>query len=559
MTEPQAYPRPSARLASSALSPAPHALSSSVRPRTRTRQVAAQSPSALLTASASRSTSPRPTLSGRASPATAGSLGQFLGESWTQSWSSVQGFATSLLSKDHGPDLAWQQRRSRSRGRSLAHRSASSPSSWGPHPPPQPTHVAGTTAASSLAQREAALKTARTASVLQSHDGVNGGLDVAGVHKRRLSGDDMSDATAPEDCLVYMHPVEPDDTYAGIILRYQCQEDVFRRANGLWSRDSIQTRKRLVIPVDACQIRSRPCQAPPCSTSHHMDSLVDTTEQGQKEPQQPSWTHFSWVQIETLSRPVQICRVSRHVLGYFPPRRKNGRVSTATTSLLSTPRQSSDLASALQNSPEQMPPSPRQGPPTSRVHHSVTPVSVRSRVGSDVGDRMPEWLRRPGGVGTMSGNVRAPGPDGDYLNSWTRKHLPGLTIAGLPSMSVMGSETARFGFTTETAAIVESSFEEGRDVMSASRQGSGLDRAAAAVENWLRGAWTGRPSTPLIGSRARPDSQAEGDLIELMDTASEDDRLLAHNPFSSLTESGNLSSTSNSDHHAPIVGRLKAD
>ncbi|PHH60033.1 hypothetical protein CDD82_2364 [Ophiocordyceps australis] len=555
MTESQAYPRPSARLASSALSPAPQALSSSVRPRTRPTNSQTPTASALLAAAPSRSTSPRPTSSGRASPATAGSLGQFLGESWTQSWTSVQGFATSLLSKDHGPDTPWHQRRSTSRSRILDHRPASSSNSWGPQPPLQSTHVAGTTAASSLAHRQAALKTARTASVLQSHDGVNGGLDVAGVHKRRLSGHDVSDATPPEDCLVYIHPVEPDDTYAGIILRYQCQEDVFRKANGLWSRDSIQTRKRVVIPVDACQIRSRRCEPPQCSTSDHTDdSVVDTTDQSQKEA---SWRHFSWVQIETLSRPVQICRVSRHVLGYFPPRRKNERVGTGTASLLSTPRQSSDLTSALPNSPEGT--SSRQGSFSNRAHHSMTPVSGRSRVGSDVGDRMPEWLRRPGGVGTMGGNVRAPGPHGDYLNSWTRKHLPGLTIAGLPSMSVMGSETARFGFTTESAAIVESSFEEGRDVMSASRQGSGLDRAAAAVENWLRGAWTGRPTTPLIGSRARPDGQAEGDLIELMDTASEDDRPLAHRPFGFLTESGNVSSSNSDSHNASIVGRLKAD
>lgn len=126
----------------------------------------------------------------------------------------------------------------------------------------------------------------------------------------------------------------------------------------------------------------------------------------------------------------------------------------------------------------------------------------------------------------MSGNVRAPGPDGDYFNSWARKHLPGLNIEGLPSMSIMGSDVARFGFASESSGIVESPFEDGRDDKSVSRQGSGLDRAAAAVEGLLRGALAKRPSTQRIGSRARPTrlpiGESDGDLIELADTGSED-------------------------------------
>ena len=112
-----------------------------------------------------------------------------------------------------------------------------------------------------------------------------------------------------------------------------------------------------------------------------------------------------------------------------------------------------------------------------------------------------------------------------------------LNIESLPSMSVMGSETARFGFAPGSSGIVESPFEDGRDTASSSRQGSGLDRAAATVESWLRGALAKRPSTPLMGSLARSKGWSAGlddggDLIELADTGSDDGSLLTHNTTS---------------------------
>jgi hypothetical protein len=139
------------------------------------------------------------------------------------------------------------------------------------------------------------------------------------------------------------------------------------------------------------------------------------------------------------------------------------------------------------------------------------------------------WMRRPGGVGSLSKTVRAPGPDKDYFNTFTKKHIPGLNIDG-PSMSVMGSETAHFGFGQDSAALVQSPFDEGRDTTSASQQGTGLDKAAAAVETWLRGALSKRPSTPMMSGRIRYGGMNTGtedsDLIELTDTASDDGKLL---------------------------------
>ncbi|KAL3955255.1 hypothetical protein ACCO45_010818 [Purpureocillium lilacinum] len=480
------------------------AVLSSVRPRTRRFISTAGSDTP-------RAASPRaPADEGGSGllSAYSGTLGQFLGDSWAQSWNSVQGLASSLT----GASSAFKApatrfpRQERPRSSSRKSGPGRSPSAWGPAPPPRhpgPDDIA----AGSLAEREAALRAAKTASVLESHDNVNGGLDTAGKHKRRNSDDVAStNRSQPEDCLVYIHRVGTNDTYAGIILRFKCREDIFRRANGLWSRDSIQTRKWLAIPVDACEVRGRPCDPPSWHKPSEIDLLAPTPAgaddnsaeaegdffsskptQGGVSDREPRaqyddgpWTHVRWVQIESIQEPVQIGRMPRQALGYFPPRRKK---SIGTF-----------------------------------------------RVGSDARDNRPAWMRGPGGVGSMGRNTRTPGPDKDYFNSWARRHLPALNIEGLPSMSVMGSETARFGFSSEPSAIVESSFEQGRDIGSTSRQGSGLDRAAAAVETWLRGALAKRPNTPLVGGRtgwpAGLSADQEGsDLIELADTGSDDGRI----------------------------------
>lgn len=148
-------------------------------------------------------------------------------------------------------------------------------------------------------------------------------------------------------------------------------------------------------------------------------------------------------------------------------------------------------------------------------------------------------MRRPGGVGSLGKTVRAPGPEKDYFNTFTKKHIPGLNIDG-PSMSIMGSETAHFGFGHDSATLVESPFEEGRDAASSSRQGTGLDKAAAAVEMWLRGALSKRPSTPMMAGLARYGGRNAGtedsDLIELTDTASDDGRLLGDSAMGLLDQ-----------------------
>jgi hypothetical protein len=412
----------------------------------------------------------------------------------------------------------------------------------------------------------------KTASVLESYEGVNGGLDVSGRFKKRRSDEDLRGSSTThgeetEEHLVYIHHVQPSDTYAGIVLKYRCREDAFRKANGLWSRDNtyIQVRKWLALPVDACEIRGRPCAAPSYHNSRQVDLLAPTPEattdqpdpfSTAKPPDQPQpttdedrpWTHVRWVTIDSFTSPVEIARVPRKALGYFPPRRKK---SLATASSLSTPRGSTDVPSITLGS--EAAPSPGS---TSSRRLSMLSAS-RS---ADQLDRPPAWMRRPGGVGSLHSRVR--GPEKDYFNSWTRNYL-GLDVGTLPSMSVMGSESARFGFDEPPAGsgdapgpagIVESPLVEGREVTGAGRvvPGSGgLDKAAAAVETWLRGALAKiPPGTPVLGPRGRSAAHGggqgqvvgEGDLIELADNNSDDDGRGGTSGLGDLLDSGLLSS-----------------
>lgn len=524
--------------------------------------------------------------SGPTRVASTGNLGQFFSDSWNQSWNSVQDLTSTLFAQD-GPERRPRNEQNGARKTNTT-KSSNTAKSWGPAPPTHGPKL-DDVAAGSLAERQSALKAARTASVLQSHDGVNGGLDVSGKHKRRDSNEvaPASQAQAHEEYLVYVHHVQPNDTYAGLILRYKCHEDAFRRANGLWSRDSVQTKKWLTIPVDACEIRGRPCEAPSGdSTSAVPLDLLAPTPRGDEDdthlPREtgdsyfsnpaattqslPSdvaddkpWTHVRWVKIDSIPHPVEIGRVSRGAMGYFPPRRKR---SIRTVSSFSTPRQSLDMSTS--NTPGSA------GASSSRRLSSLgsrPPIAgvfaTRSRLGSDASNVRPVWMREPGGVGTMSRTVKAPGPDKDPLNTWTRKHIPGLNIDG-PSMAIMGSETAHFGFSKDrggdTTGIVESPFQ-GKDVSAANianMNGTPLDRAAAAVETWLRGALAKRPSTPmgnrsnLKGSPFGGDSG--GDLIELADTSSDDGRF---NMETNVVHANNsaLATSSRNDDSGLLRGR----
>lgn len=515
--------------------------------------------------------------------------------SWVPNWSSIQDFATTLIA-GNGTSGGGSGSASRSRtvsGRSSQTHAGSSsrklPDTWGPAPPGESTAFSSSrprlhdVAAGQVAARERELKARKTASVLESHTNVNGGLDVRGKYKMRTSDEIVrgpaTDASQEvEDCLAFIHRVQATDTYFGIILKYRCNEDTFRKANGLWTRDSIQIRKWVALPVDACEMKGRPCDdpslfpqgvdllasTPTATTTTSSDYFGATsgkaastgtgtptkaaTEDGSAEP---PWTHVRWVRLDSCPDPVEIVRMSRKALSYFPPRRKKSIRSSMSS--LSTPRASLDMALSNTSLPDRAAAdgSPNRGSRRSsllgnnRIPLGTSPLSSSSppRLRSGLGktsapvDPRPEWMRRPGGVGSMSKSVRAPGPARDSLNKWTTKHIPGFNIESLPSMSVMGSETAHFGFGEESPGLVESSFEDGRDASSmaaAAAKDTGFDKAAASIETWLRGAFKGTaggstatdsPSTSFAARIGRQLEETLGDLIELEDgrTNTDDD------------------------------------
>jgi hypothetical protein len=134
-------------------------------------------------------------------------------------------------------------------------------------------------------------------------------------------------------------------------------------------------------------------------------------------------------------------------------------------------------------------------------------------------------MRGPGGVGTFSKNVRKPGPAQDGLNSWAKKHIPGLAIDSLPSVSLTGGESAHISITDEVSGLedgpMRSSLRSGTATPSGAGQGLGLENAAAAIEGWVRRLATIRPGTPRMGGVGG--SEPGADLIELLDGAGSDD------------------------------------
>lgn len=476
---------------------------------------------------------------GKGSPQPQG-LGGLWEGGWTSSWSALQGLANSVLGTDDTgiPNTTG------------AAKKAKVIDTWGPAglPIPSPNAIG----VGSTAERDAAIRARRTRGVLEGRDDdLNARKDTNGNYKARRSMEEARHEIQDEDAMVYIHHVQPNDTLAGVILRYSCQPAVFRKANRFWPNDSIQTRKTVVIPVDACTIKGRPCEPPleglgidllaptpkteesPAITNggtwprSHSSQNATSAEHPDGEEERP-WTHVRWVLVDSspTSKPVEIARMARKTLGYFPPRRRKSQGTTASS--VSTPRASFDIPRSV---PDNMgvTPSPRRtsnhGPgPSSSLGSYFPPPSMaaprsRSRRES-VGERADRlgWMSGPGGVGTFNKNVRRPGPSQDGLNAWAKKHLPGLAIDSLPSAALIGGETAQFGFKDDLASITEGQVRSGAATPSGAGQGLGIENAAAAIEGWVRRLAVKGPGTPTM--RGRSDT---ADLIELMDGTGSDD------------------------------------
>ncbi|KAG0649137.1 Uncharacterized protein D0Z07_4234 [Hyphodiscus hymeniophilus] len=610
------------RTASPRAFPDNDAASSSMRPRNRRLLSTEQelvSTSGTSTPSGSRAVSPLPSKHPSRSTIRAGNSGKPVGGllvrdngkqrgtspmgaggiwegGWTSSWTALQGLASSVLGVEVERDVG----NGTKDGIGKKHTrkpSTKMPDNWGPVGLPQKNLAIGS---GSLAERDAAVRARKMRGVLEGRDeDLNVQKDLNGNIKRRTSLEESrtnEQVDDDSDALVYVHHVRPQDTLAGVILRYNCQPAVFRKANRFWPNDSIQTRKVVIVPVDACTIKGRPCERPsPDLPNQGVDLLAPTpgleepphfanstwppassskagtsAERSESEDDQP-WAHVRWVLIDSspLSKPVEIARMPRKTLGYFPPRR---RKSQATISTVSTPRASFEMprtllpndittspSSTASRRTSNLGPRPSQ-PITGSYFPSSLPSSARPRRESvsEAADRLG-WMRGPGGVGTMGKNVRKPGPAQDGFNSWAKKHIPGLAIDSLPSAAILGGESAHFGFNEDMRNIAEGSFAGGNGTTTptgGSNSGLGLENAAAAIEGWMRRLAVKGPGTPKMSSR----SGVEGaDLIELLDgTGSDDGRGFEPNPGSLRSSTPSFGASGRDDLDGLARGRATA-
>lgn len=298
------------------------------------------------------------------------------------------------------------------------------------------------------------------------------------------------------EALVYLHKVHPGDTLAGVTIKFNCSANVFRKANRLWPNDSIQVRKIVVLPVETCGVKSRKIpdaeleaydlveqtgsNTPPVSRPLRTPWADPQTAQMTKgtppssipsspsisislsNPEERPWRHDSWVQIDGFPEPVEIARLSPRALGFFPRSRRRSQ----SFSDLGTPTASLEL-------------------PRSSFQSSLPRQSARSRSGSN---SLFPHLQGPGGVGTMSKNVRSPGPANDGLN----KLFPNLE-ANVSPCSSPDPQTAFQG------------------------SSNGLEAVGGALEGWVR-RLASRASSGLQFPNPGGASGA-GDVIELSEEA----------------------------------------
>ena len=411
---------------------------------------------------------------------------------WETSWSSLQGFASTLFSGDtFGTSRNSSPRRSQRQSEAARGKRSTVPAQWGPTGGGE-RHLGRGSREDRLAQVQAKKREALLAA--------NGylGPDVSGRYKRRDSEDRNASSAPPaehedRDALVYLHKVQPTDTLAGVMIKYSCQPNAFKRANRLWPNDSIQVRKVVLLPLEACGVRGRKVQEPTTTldgtqetlventletlkTSHHpwanstssstsretwLSSIPSSPLMSYSSAEEPPWKHDSWVMIDGFTEAVEIARLSRRTLGFFPPSRRK----SMSFSDLGTPSASLDIPRASSQD----------------VFHR------RKESRSSSSSHFAHQLQGPGGVGTLGKGVHNPGPAQDGLNKLFASHLPNVAP--------------------------RTSFES---VTSTSSAGGGLENVGGVIEGWVRKLATkaaARVQSP--GPRGTP---AVGDLIELTDS-----------------------------------------
>ncbi|KAF2748629.1 carbohydrate-binding module family 50 protein [Sporormia fimetaria CBS 119925] len=463
---------------------------------------------------------------------------------WGNSWTALQGLASNVLSNE--TDDAAPNGTRRRKPLWDTHRRTSSnalPKQWGPS-------VSSTSHIGTGLQedRESMVRAMKRRDLLTAGDQFP-------TFKRRNSDDRTSNSAPPgehedRDALVYVHHVRPQDTLAGVSIKFSCDPAVLRKANRMWPNDSIQTKDVVVLPVDACGVKGRPVPAPePPPTQSNVDLLEEdllggdgeyaSTNSHDKAPStntslslvpshssndtEPPWKHDSWVLLPNDTTPTQIGRMPRRTLGFFPPaRRKSLAYSDAT------PRPSVDMPRSSTSTDHRPSFSQTTSPNPSTRRLARTNSSSHPRPGQRNRSGSNTFLPfGPGGVGTMAPNVKSPGPAQDPLNKLFAAHLPNVApppdqeyfTPWAPSLLDAGSGTSMqlAGSGARTPG---------------SQAGLDFQEIGGAIEGWVRkvGSQASKMLSPEPGTpgRRKGGSGSEGlgvigvsadggDLIELRD------------------------------------------
>ncbi|QDS69428.1 hypothetical protein FKW77_005315 [Venturia effusa] len=466
------------------------------------------------------------------------------------SWSGLQGLASSII----GNGSAASSRTTSTTRRALVEASPqrkhnTTPQEWGP--------AAGASldiGTGSTQERDTLVRAAKRKDLLKaSGDSLT---DSLGRYKRRTSDEFTTDSVQPDnlddcDALVYLHRVKANDTFVGITIKYGCQPAVIRKANRMWPNDPVQSRKTILLPVDSCNVKGRPVdgprdeavgddvgedllmderlsmhESPSASTDgwHQQESPPTSQPSPETRPlssiastqtdAEPPWKHDSWVMLPNEKEPIEIVRLPRRHLGYFPrARRKSVAFSDIGTPRL-TPTASFDLP--------RIPSSP--GSAQSEAYAALRPNVSRNRSSSNAAFSAMSFLHGPGGVGTLAHNVRSPGPGEDKLNKLLGPHLP--NVAPPPNQTVFTPWNPGLGLEEDLISFPNS---ELHSVSSSLPSGNGMDiqEMSGAVERWVRK--TAKRTASALGSAnaaagakgAGVRSMAAGsgvvDLIELTD------------------------------------------
>ncbi|KAJ5222697.1 uncharacterized protein N7469_008937 [Penicillium citrinum] len=443
-------------------------------------------------------------------------------------WSSLQNLASSVLGSDIGRNSANNSTKTHTRrkpSRSDVYIRSVPKTAWGPSAPSTPEIGTGT-----KEERQALVQAKkREALLLADCDPV---MSSSSRHKRRDSGDYFDqqpiDPDQEEEALAYIHPVAATDSITGVTIKYGCQAAIFRKANGFWPNDNIQSRKTVLLPVDACSVKGRPIRtttnvdlltndneypsdgsiAPSTAAASQATKATDSNPPDSSDTDRNQiWKHESWVQIDGFPALIEIGRVSRRSLGFFPRTRRKSL-------LYSDSEPFSDFSRDLTRTP-----SPA-GSPQLGSSQGVLPRIRNTKDQSRPGGANPTRSHRRQrssihltgsgtGVGSLDRSSTAPGPAMDGLSKFFSQHMPYLAPPAPPQ------NQRRTSFGSESTVTSNT---------------SGLENIGGALEGWVRkvAARTkaginelqqGSPNQHIVDRGRSAGAWGAGDLIEMDDTS----------------------------------------